>query len=152
MVSCTRQARVGKTSTSIIRLCYVAAARENGTTTLLSMSLEAFEHALRTLLREVLSQYTFLAAVERPGPGRPLLCRPLTVFSMLMPGSSSVGSGPELSSVLEVEPTLGELSSMPEPECASEAGVGLTAIPVGSEEQEGPSPSSSCPVRSLPTK
>ena len=152
MVSCTRRARVGKTSTSIIRLCYVIAAREDGTTTLLSTSLEAFEHTLRTILSEVLSQYTLLAAVERPGPGRPLLCRPLTVFRMLMPGSGSVGSGPELSSVLEVEPTLGELSSMPEPECASSAGVGLTASPVDSEEQEGPSPSSSCPVRASPSE
>ena len=47
-----------------------------------------------------------------------------------------MGSGRELSSVLELEPFVGELSSMPEPESAD--GVGPAASPLKSEKPAGP--------------
>ena len=48
---------MGKASVSSVHVCYVIAAREDGTTALLSMSWEAFEHSLGTIVREGQSQY-----------------------------------------------------------------------------------------------
>ena len=112
------------TSVLSVRLCLLIAAREDSTTALISMSLQAFEHSLRIVLREVLSQYPFASAVVRPGPGRPPVCRPSSVFCVSVSRSNSECSGRELSSVLELEPTVGELSSVPEPEGADGVGPG----------------------------
>ena len=114
------------------------------------MSLEAFEHWLRTILREVLSQYPLASAVVRPGPGRPAVRRPPSDFGLSMTGSSSGGSVREMSSVLELEPTVGELSSVPEPEGAD--GVGPEASPVRLEEPRGSSTAVGRHVRASPSK
>ena len=140
------------TSVSSVYLCPLTVAGEDGTTALLSMSLEAFEHSLRTMFREVLSQYPVSSTVERPWLERPAIGHPPSVFGVSMPGCSSVGSGRELSSVLEMEPSVGALSSMPDAEGAGGGGVGVRASPVRSEEPGRHSPSAAHLVRASPSK
>ena len=142
---------VGESSLLFMHLVCVSAAIEDGTTELLSMSLEAFEHPLRTTPRETFSQFPLSSGVERAGPGCPPLCRPPSVSGMSRPGFGTVGSGRKLSSMLEVEPTPGELSSMPDPEVACGFGVGLSQYS-RVRGAKRPSPSSSPPVLGSPNK
>ena len=127
----------------------VSLQREDVTTALISVSLQAFEVSLRTILREVLSQYPSAAAVERPGLWLLPLRRPPSVFCVSRPGSSSVGSGWDLFSVLEVEPPIGDVSAMRAPDGAfvsavvTESRVSLKSSPVGWDEPGSPAASSS---------
>ena len=67
-------------------------------------------------------------------------------------GSGSLGSRQDLLPVLEVEPTVGELSSMPKPEGICGGGVSLESSPMRSKKQGGPLHSSSRPVLASPIR
>ena len=80
---------IRETSVSILHLCCVIAVREDGTTALPSMSLDAFEQTMKTILCDVLSQYPLSSSVERSGSGRPLLSPPPVSGMSLFPGKVS---------------------------------------------------------------